>query len=394
MSRRSPPKTPINWRFLAACATTGMLAFGAQGARAGVTLQATGNQSATWSSNPLLLTSGAKSLAGSTTSPELFFRDATPTSLVGLDARVDENVFDQSGYNSTDMHAATDLSETNARWLLGLKQNTDYDTTRTSEVAGYGTRAVSTRHLGLTENPQITYRATATDSFSLGGAVTSSRYGSHLYTDYETFSATPSYTHQIDPLNAAILSFQAQQYQTTYGPSLQVDSLGPSVGWQGKVTPRFTANAAIGAETTRQYDTGAPTGPWTWQYTYVAGLDFKGTQDTISFNTARAQFPYGNGTEALQTSFNLSESRKITPLFSLDLGGVYQISTYQVSTPGNVRSYAEGNVGFTYHATERIDIKASYSYRYETLIDTASAARDNAVMIGIGYHPKLWTLLR
>ena len=360
----------------------------------GLTLQATGTETGTWSSNPLLLTEGATPLWGSTTSPELVFKDTTPESQLNVDARVDENVFNQSTFDSTDVHATTGLTTQNQRWTAGLQQQTDYDTTRTSELTNYGLAPVVARHLGLSVAPQIGFNSTPVDTFSLMGSAAMSQYDSNLYTNYETLSATPSYTHRFDPQNAGIILLQGQQYQTTKNNATKIDSVGPSVGWQTVLSPRFAANAAIGAQTSRQYEFGNAVDPWTWAYTFSGGLAFKGEQDTINLSTARQQFPYGNGTEALQTSFSFSEAHALNNLFSLNFGASYISSTYQIGGAGNLKDLGSGNIGLAYHASERLDLTTAYQYRYETLTGESKTAQDNSITVSLAYHPNVWTLLQ
>ena len=371
----------------------GLLIFSSTARASDLTLQAIGGESGIWSSNPLLATSGARALYGSTTSPEFIVKNTDPTSPFSFDSRVDKNIFNQSAFNSTDAHETGSFALQNQRWSGSVLAHGDYDTTRTSELTTFGLNPIIARHMGLSVQPTVTYSSTAIDQLSLQGAVAASKYDNSIFTNYETFSASPTYTHHLDPRNAAIFTLQAQRYQTTRGNPVTVDSIGPSAGWQFIFSPRFTANASVGAQSSREYRFGFVNQPWTAQYTFAGGLAFQGLQDTIHATTSRAQYPYGDGTEALQTAFNITESHALTPLWAIDIGGNYLTSTYQISAPGNLKMQGGGNLGFTYHATEHIDFSASYQYRRETLIGDNRIPQDNALMLGLVLHPKLWTLL-
>lgn len=359
-----------------------------------LTLQATGSEVGNWSSNPLMVATGATPLWGTVTSPELVFKDTTPASQISLDTKVNENQFNQSAYSSTDAHLTANITTKNERWTTGVQENTDYDTTRTSELTNYGLNPVISRHTGFSVTPQIAYTPTAVDKLSLTGSAALSQYDKDVFTNYETFYVMPTYTHSFDPLNAAIVSLQAQQYKATNNNKVETDSVGPSIGWQTTLSPRFTANASGGEQASRQYDFGKPTDLWTWHYVFSGGLAFKGIQDLINLTAARAQAPYGNGTEALQTSFAATESHTLNPLVSLNVGANYLSSTYQDVTVGNLKDLTGGNVGLTYHATERLDCTATYQYRYETLTNENKTAQDNTVTVGLAYHPNVWTLLQ
>ena len=77
---------------------------------------------------------GAKPLWGSITSPELTFNGKTPTSLLSVDALVNENLYNQESFDSTDLHSKVNFNEQMQQWGFQLLQTTDYDTTRTSEL--------------------------------------------------------------------------------------------------------------------------------------------------------------------------------------------------------------------------------------------------------------------
>src|ERR1700742_4177117 len=71
----------------------------------GVNLQFVGSETGSWESNPLMLINNTnKSLYGSITTPELTFTDKTPTSLLNADVQLVENIFNQSNFDSTDLH--------------------------------------------------------------------------------------------------------------------------------------------------------------------------------------------------------------------------------------------------------------------------------------------------
>ena len=358
------------------------------------TLQAIGTETGTWSSNPLLIVGGAPSLMGSTTSPELLFKRTTPLSQINIDTKIDENVFNQKAFDSTDLHLSADLSKRNARWTAGLQERTDYDTTRTSELTNYGFSGFVARHMGLSLTPQVSFNPTAVDSFALTGSAALSQYDNAAFINYANYTATPSYTHRFDQQNAGIILVQAQHYQTMRADPVDVDSVGPSIGWQTTFSPRITANASVGAQASRQYGLGTQGSPWAWSYIFAGGLAFTGTQDILNLKTQRAQFPYGNGTEALQTSFSFNESHALNSKISLNCGANYATSSYQVATIGNLKELMGGSLGVAYHATEQLDFTTAYLYRHETLTNIVETAQDHAITVNLAYRPNMWTLLR
>ena len=359
----------------------------------GLTMQAVGSEIGSYSSNPLMTTTGShKALWGSTTTPELIVNDVTPTWNLGADTTVDENIFNQSSFNSTDVHENASLFHQSELWKIGSGGHIDYDTTRTSELSDFGFNNVVSRHLGLSASPQISYAPTAVDDLSLTGGVQQSTYDSSLFTGYDTYTATPAYSHRFDPSNTGILEVQAQRYQTITGPSRRLDSIGPSVGWQTVFTPRLSADVAVGAQTARQYNGSTPASPWNWDYTFSADLNFKGVLDDVKLSAQREQAPYGNGSDSLQSSYGLTGSHNLNQVFTVNYDASYITSDYQVTTPGSINNLTSAGGGLTYHATEHLDISATYEYRYETLTSGGGTATDHSALLTLSYRPKEWTL--
>jgi len=356
------------------------------------TLEALIAETGSYSSNPLMAKSGAEALYGSTTSPEIIVRKRTPTTNLKVDTKIEQNIFDQRKFNSTDLHALASLAKSNERWSASLQSNVDYDTTRTSELTAYGLSPVLSRHLGLTFLPKVSFSPSAVDTYTLGGSAAVSRYGKDVFSNYQTFSLSPSYTHRFDPRHAGIFALQAQQYETTRNNAVRINSFGSTVGWQAILTPRFSTAVSVGAQISREFNYDHPVDDWRLEHIFSGDLSFTGIQDTVTFSTARAQSPYGNGTEALQTSFAVKEKHKLNPSVTLDFGAKYLTAEYQTETAGNLKNYASGNAGAAYHLTETFDLTASYRYRYETLTFETKDVQDHSILIGLVYHPKMWTL--
>jgi len=362
----------------------------------GFNLQFIGSETGSWETNPLMLINNSqKSLYGSVTTPELLFTDKTPTSQLNADMLLNENIFNQSSFDSTDAHGKFGANTQLQRWGAGANVAVDYDTTRTSELfpvgLGGALQSTAVRHLGLSIAPNISYNPTAVDKVAILGTLADSQY-EKTFGNYATASLTPTYTHNFDPLNAGVFSITAQRYQSTSGPPVYVDTVGPSVGWLGTLSERLTAKATVGLQTTRQYGSGAVQVPWSLQYVFSGGLTYKGQQDKVDFETSRNDYPFGNGTDSLFTSFSITEQHNINASFAVNVGASYQTADYQSTANGSLDYLLTGTGGLTYHATERLDIAATYQYRRETLINTAGDAHDHLVTLGLVYRPQLWNL--
>lgn len=357
-----------------------------------LTFQAILKQTGTWSSNPLMSLTDKKPLWKSTTSPEIVFKTSTGPSLVSVRARVDENNTNRSAFNSTDVHVNVEASTRNERWMFGVKKRFDYDTSRTSELTNYGLSSVVVRHWGFFIAPEVSFSPTTIERLSVSASFLRSKYDSSVFTNYDTYSANASYLRNLDPLNSGIFSVQAQRYETTRNNARKIDSIGPSLGWQTSLSPQVKADASVGAQTSREYAFGTALTNWSWQYVFSGNLSFEGEVDTLNIGAARSQYPYGNGTQALQTTFSINETHRLNSAVSLNAGASYRTATYQTSAAGNLESLADASVGATYHMTDTFDCTFSYRYRHETLTNINKTVQDNTVMIGLAYRPDVRAL--
>jgi hypothetical protein len=185
---------------------------------------------------------------------------------------------------------------------------------------------------------------------------------------------------------------QAQQYRALSGPANTIDTIGPSIGWQRTFTERLTGKVAVGYQEMREY--GALSGAnqtWTPQYNFYGDLTYKGDQDQLKASASRAEYPFGNGTEALLTQFSVGDTHQINELFSIGANGSYQTASYQFDAPGNLDSITSASGNLTYHMTPQLDLSTSYQYRYENLVGVSSSAQDNVVMVSLSFKPDVWT---
>jgi hypothetical protein len=358
---------------------------------ADMTLQTTGSEKGSYESNPLMLLHGATPLWGSTISPDIFFKDATPTTQLNLSLLLDENIFNQISFDSTDIQNDVALSKKIQRWAASLEQRTVYDTTRTSELSSFDFNVGNIRHLGLFIAPQISYSPTSVDTINFLGSAAASRYESSAFTGYNLYSVTPGYTHNFDPRNAGVFSILAQRYQTTNGADIAIDNITPTVGWNTTLAPELKANASIGFQTTRQYGGNPEDQRRSLQYVFATDIAYQGQQDVINLKADQVQYPFGNGTEALLRTFALNEVHNLNAKFSLALDASYQTALYPAHPPSNsLNALATGSSGIIYHATDSINVSANYKYRYETLTDTSQTAQDNIFMLAFAYIPNAW----
>ncbi|HEU5047116.1 MAG TPA: outer membrane beta-barrel protein [Rickettsiales bacterium] len=348
-----------------------------------------GKETVSWDSNPLMLATGAKSLFGSVTSPELILRSTTPIASISADTRLDENIYNQSDFNSTDVHEDINLKKQLEQWGAAIEGRADYDTVRTSELTTYGLNLPSVRHTGLSAAPELSYQFTSIDRVALDGNVIHSTYNNDAFVDFNVFSVTPSYMHSFDERNQGLFSIQTQRYQATSGNKTRVDSVGPSVGWVTQLTPRLTGKITAGVQKSWQAASATADASQEWNYIFTADLAFKGKQDTTDLTATRSQYPFSNGTETLLTSFALKETHNLNSKVALNAAGNYQFAKSPPASTTTInldREYG-ASAGAAYHVTDHVDLDTTYQYRNETLTGVNGNIPDHLVLVSIAYHP-------
>ena len=354
---------------------------------AGLTAQFIGTENLTYDTNPLLITNGAKTLFGSTTAPELLLTEVDPMSKFSLDTVVDENVYNHSEFDSTDLHEIINAGHQNDQWATSLKATGDYDTTRTSEITTFGINLPRVRHTGFSGTPEVSYSPTVVDKLTLAGSAQTSHYDNSAFIDYNLYTINPSYEHNFDPLNAGILTIQAQRYEATSGTRQTRDTIGPSLGWLAALTPRLNLLMTGGFEKTSENGYSTQSQSTGLDYVFSSNLRFNGQEDTTTLIVSRQQSPFANGTEALLTSLSLAENHALNMRFSLIGNIAYESADYPNSTGINLASQLTAGAGVLYHASEHLDVSANYQYKSEKLTSISNTITDNSVILSLIYRP-------
>ena len=340
-----------------------------------------------WESNPLKLATGQKSLWGSTTTPQLTLKKDNGSSTFNLDSSVAANIYDKSAFNSTDLHGKADYARKTELWKAGLMGKLDYDTTRTSELTTFGLNLPSVRRFGMTGAPEISYNTSPLDTVGIAGSATRTTYDNAAFTDYNFYTLNPSYARKLTPNDSAILTFRTQRYRTLEGPSNTVDSYGPTLGWKSTVTPRLSTTLTAGYERSSQNSAVVTSRSTNSNYIFKGDLAYKDERDSGNIIASRAHQPFGNGTEALLNSIDIKGSRNINPLLSLNAGARYDDAEYDSVVGTNLDHQFNTRIGLSYRILKDLDATANYQYTSEVLTNVGGTIRDNAVLLGLTYHP-------
>jgi hypothetical protein len=375
------------------CLASGLLVFAASAQAQDMTITPAISSTGSWDSNPMMRKTGVEDLYGVTTVPSLSFKKETPTWDFLLSGRLENNVFDDSSYNSNDGFGALKLARRTERLDVGLSSSVDYDTTRTSETTDFGSATDLSRHLAYRIGPSMAYALSPISKVALRGSFEDSTYEKESRTDYHTLSLTPSYERDFSERYTGVLSVRLRRYEADSGSDRRVDSIGPTVGLNAELTQQWSGNISVGQQASREKPAVVTGDDWTWSTIFSGGLRFEGEQDMFTFQANRSQQSYNNGTDVLLTSLNVDASRRINPLFSVRMGLGYQFSDDENATVDQLVKKYTGSAGLTYHLTEAVGVTTSYSYRQESYTGDDKTARQNIARLGISYKPQfdgLW----
>jgi len=352
----------------------------------GAAVQTIIKQKGVWDSNPLMLANDAETIYGSTTSPELAYTNQTPTTKIKVSASVDENIFNRSSYNSTDFHGTTAITQKNERWEAALQNKLDYDTTRTSEFTNNVRNVGAVRHFTYSVSPTLAFTPTVLDHLALTSSFEKDVYDSAAYTNYTLVSLTPSYTRGLTPLTSALVSLQAQRYQSERDPKRRVDSLSPSFGFLTKLTPEWKWNANGGMQVAQEQGQTVTDTDWNWNYVFSNELTYEGEKNDVSFKASRARSPSSDGTESLLSDFSIDTKHDLNTHWSLTFGTSYRYANYSQETSNQMDTMVTGRTSVVYHLTQELDLTTSYQYREKQFTNDYGTARQNLGHIGLFYR--------
>lgn len=335
----------------------------------------------------------------SVTSPELIINSDTPTAHLGLDTLANIRVSNQAVYSSNDIHSTATGLYKGQTWSIGGSAGIDYDKTTTSEETTSGNTEVNSRHTGYNVAPQISYSPSVRDLFQLSGSFAASTYeNTSIFTNYEYYGITPSYSRAVDLQNRAVISFPISRYQTTTGPSSANDNYGALIGWQNAYSQNINLSGDVGFLQIEQYQSG---GGQSHASSFNVSFDLAAAvhtlQDDISVSASRVPTPQSGGLQALTTSFSVSDTHHITQRLQAGLAATYHFSDY-TGTPSSSQNVQKSYLSVTpkilYHLTETTEVDLSYKYRQkdsENLPSTAGSGNElavsNAVILNFSFSP-------
>lgn len=345
-----------------------------------------GSENFALDTNPARLTNNYHTLVGSETTLGLTLGDINSTHRVYLDSILNHNRYNDSDFNTTNVHEALGLFKMNQRWLAGVEGRFDSDTTRTSEITSFGVASPKVRSTGYTLSPQLSFQQNTVDKWALNSNIAKTKYDNSAFVDYTSLSLNPSYSHNFDPNNAGLLMFNFQRYDADDAVNSRTDSIGPSLGWTRVINDRLSTKVTGGVEkATKSSDISNDDSRI--NYVFSAGANFKGEQDVTAISASRSQQQFANGGSTLLTSFDVTEEHALNDKLRFNAAANYSFTNFQDSTVVNLDSQYKASAGAAYNIYRNLDLTSKYQYLHQKLTSTSDPVKEHTVLIGVAYHP-------
>lgn len=339
-----------------------------------------------WDSNPLMAVNNGDSIWGSATRASIFLDRNTPDA--DLQARLSavHNQFNESAFNSNDFFFDTNLAKRSDLLEWSLLGKANYDTTRTGDITELEQSVNLDKRLTWQIAPGVAYALSPRSTLAFNTNWLERHYaGDSSLTDYRTTSFTPSLSFKLTPLQTALFSFQAQRYNSLDAGNRKVDSLGPSVGWKYRFSPKFSLDLLLGFLGSKF--SGYPSGNGSWEInpTYSASFKYMGLRNQTAFTLMRTRQPSGNGTESDLASVRLENKFAINQNWALDTQALYQKTEQGELSTNNLDTAWEGLAALIYKASDRWKLSISHKYRQESLANGRGEADRNIAKIELTY---------
>lgn len=346
-------------------------------------------------SNPLLHKKGVQTLLGWTSSPQLLLTGRTPALTLDFSTRVDDNRFNLSEFDSTDLHNALGAKYQGERYYLSMQGLFDYDTTRTSEFTTSGRNVAGVRHTGFSLSPEFGYNISPVQLISVMANYSAGFYDNHQdFTDFEAYSLQPRYSYTFTLRDTGFVALQASHFNTLSGNYNESNSVGPLVGWIHRFSDKFTTAADVGYHIIHNIENHNGSS-WVNDYLYDFSLTYGdvGDPDIVRLAVQRALQPESTATQVTATSVSLKETHHFTPRFAAVLYALYRNKDYNnFQSSGKQKDYVEASAALQYNVTQELVVGTSYRFRHQTTVGGGDNASGHTVLLTLTYSPNM-TLL-
>ncbi|HLO76287.1 MAG TPA: hypothetical protein VK196_07520 [Magnetospirillum sp.] len=348
------------------------------------TVQAGIQQSFEYDSNPLLSSRSPQEVGGSITAPQATLTAETETAKAELFGKVVANRFTDNDFDSNDVYLTAATSLRGQVTKVGLNAALDYDTTRTSELTGSGSTVAGVRHLRYGVTPDVEVKLSPVDTVSTTLSYGRTVYDSARFTDYEDWAITPAWRRAFSPLDTGRVAIQASRFTSLDDQWNEVDSIGPMVGWERKLSERLRVGGAVGVRFSHARDyAGASTDSQGYLANFT--VDYQGLQDTLRFSYDRNLAPLGNGTQVQADQAEAGWVHGFGPVTYGELRAQLVHQTSLDTDQDQQRTYYDVEPRIRFQLTESWDLSPTYRYRHQTGGLGGDEADSHTVLLTVGY---------
>ena len=345
------------------------------------------SEDGSYDSNPLMRGQDREGLYGSQTAVRLSHRTVSERSALQFEGEAGQGLYDDSSFNETDLHGKVDIKRKTQRTSVALTASGDEDTTRTGELIDLGLATTNVRRRSFSVSPEAGYALSPLDKVGLEAAYANTTYDNDIYTDYHLFSLLPSYTRALSLQDDGVLSCGFRRYQSDEGTDKTNDSITPMTGFRHRFSEKWSLQAGVGFQFSREETNGIETQAWTDQAVYLMKAFYTGEQDTFALEAQRKQQSFANSDDELVSVLALSGSLAVDNALSFKASTSYQfLDSVNGTSSSSFKNMIGGTVGMAYGLSPHAALSASYGYKREEKRDEPKAIKQNIARIGFTYQ--------
>lgn len=343
------------------------------------------SQKMIWESNPMMLSSTAEDLYGSSTTADFTATTVSPLWELDFNGTTTQNIFNQSRLNSTDLSGGIDLKGKTLNTKVGLSAEVSKETTRTSEISNFGRSLTAIDRLRYRTMPYINVRLNPSYEWGLASSYLKTEYDSDAYVNYQKGNILPSLTYHYSEDLDYILRVDYGQYHADNLLKSRIDTYALTLGAKYQLTPQMTATARGGYNLSKTREKYLTEQDWKRDLVYEASMAFQGEQNQIRLILNREQQPYADGTETLLTTMSLNASQQLNKSFNINGTALYQDAG--ASSASTLKHKLVGRIGLEYEVLSDLSLDISYQYHRENYNDGTKDAQNNTGMLTMTWRP-------
>jgi len=334
-----------------------------------------------------------------TVSPEVDLQRRGSRLDLTLNTRLDFSRFvKDSDLNTNDQRFLLDTDYRTMHGSWGLEAEINRDSTRTSEVADTGRFIDIARKELYRVAPSRSHMLSPRDVIELGGDATIVRYDTSTLTDYNSYSVSGSWAHDLTAVDQIQTNVFGSLFETQVDNETESRLVGGVVTWRHNASEQLQTTIGAGP---RYLETEAPrlVGGTVQRrtessvgYLFNGGIRYQIDPETLFDGTVgHSVEPSGAGEPLERTSAEVNLRWQFDQAFWFGMNGALQFSEESTGSATVDRTYLGLSPSINWNVTRDWLLSTRYRFRAQKR-ENESTAYGNAVFVSLSYQFEQWTL--